>query len=91
MLIPPIFQRFFQALELWLVDRAVLPIENSLGGSIHRNYDLMLRHKVHIVGEVQLPVHHCLLALPGTKIENLVRVMSHPQVNCFTPICFFFM
>uniref|UniRef100_A0A0D3FVI8 Arogenate dehydratase n=1 Tax=Oryza barthii TaxID=65489 RepID=A0A0D3FVI8_9ORYZ len=64
---------------LWIADRAVLPVENSLGGSIHRNYDLLLRHRLHIVGEVQLPVHHCLMALPGVRKECLTRVMSHPQ------------
>lgn len=69
----------FQAVELWIADRAVLPVENSLGGSIHRNYDLLLRHRLHIVGEVQLPVHHCLLALPGVRKELLTRVISHPQ------------
>lgn len=70
-----------QAVEQWLVERAVLPIENSLGGSIHRNYDLLLRHRLHIVGEVQLPVTHCLLALPGSSISGLTKVMSHPQVR----------
>ncbi|CAI9776421.1 unnamed protein product [Fraxinus pennsylvanica] len=39
------FDTAFEAVEKWLVDRAVLPIENSLGGSIHRNYDLLLRHR----------------------------------------------
>lgn len=73
------FEAAFQAVELWLVDRAVLPIENSLGGSIHRNYDLLLRHRLHIVGEVQLAVHHCLLGIPGVKKEELLRVVSHPQ------------
>ncbi|KAJ0989873.1 hypothetical protein J5N97_008229 [Dioscorea zingiberensis] len=51
---------------------AAASVENSLGGSIHRNYDLL-----HIVGEVQLPVHHCLLALPGVRKEYLTSVMSH--------------
>lgn len=69
-----------QAVELWLVDKAVLPIENSVGGSIHRNYDLLLRHRLHIVGEVQLVVNHCLLGLPGVRKEELKRVVSHPQV-----------
>ncbi|XP_047966648.1 arogenate dehydratase 2-like [Salvia hispanica] len=73
------FDTAFQAVEKWLVDRAVLPIENSLGGSIHRNYDLLLRHRLHIVGEVKLSIRHCLLASPGVKIENLKRVLSHPQ------------
>ncbi|TYI12723.1 hypothetical protein ES332_A08G007700v1 [Gossypium tomentosum] len=73
------FEVAFQAVELWIADRAVLPVENSLGGSIHRNYDLLLRHRLHIVGEVQLPVHHCLLALPGVRTEYLTRVISHPQ------------
>lgn len=73
------FEAAFKAVELWIVDRAVLPIENSLGGSIHRNYDLLLRHRLHIVGEVQLAVNHCLLGLPGVRKEELKRVLSHPQ------------
>lgn len=70
---------FFQAVELWLVDKAVLPIENSVGGSIHRNYDLLLRHRLHIVQEVHLHVNHCLLGVPGVTKEQIKRVLSHPQ------------
>ncbi|KAL0407256.1 UNVERIFIED_CONTAM: Arogenate dehydratase/prephenate dehydratase 1, chloroplastic [Sesamum latifolium] len=73
------FEAAFKAVELWLVDKAVLPIENSVGGSIHRNYDLLLRHRLHIVGEVKLIVNHCLLGLPGVRKEELKRVLSHPQ------------
>uniref|UniRef100_A0A7N0R8Y1 Arogenate dehydratase n=1 Tax=Kalanchoe fedtschenkoi TaxID=63787 RepID=A0A7N0R8Y1_KALFE len=73
------FDTAFEAVERWLVDRAVLPIENSLGGSIHRNYDLLLRHRLHIVGEVKLQIRHCLLANVGVKVENLRRVLSHQQ------------
>ncbi|KAI9076138.1 hypothetical protein K1719_041836 [Acacia pycnantha] len=73
------FDTAFEAVERWLVDRAVLPIENSLGGSIHRNYDLLLRHRLHIVGEVKYAVRHCLLANLGVKLEDLKRVLSHPQ------------
>ncbi|KAL3627468.1 ADP,ATP carrier protein [Castilleja foliolosa] len=73
------FEAVFKAVELWLVDKAVLPIENSVGGSIHRNYDLLLFHRLHIVGEVGLTVNHCLLGLPGVRKEELKRVLSHPQ------------
>ncbi|KAJ4730047.1 Arogenate dehydratase [Melia azedarach] len=73
------FEDAFKAVELWLADKAVLPIENSSGGSIHRNYDLLLRHRLHIVGEVQLAPNFCLLALPGVRAEQLKRVLSHPQ------------
>lgn len=73
-----------QAVELWLADKAVLPIENSVGGSIHRNYDLLLRHRLHIAGEVQLIVNHCLLGLPGVRKEELKRVLSHPQVIIYS-------
>ncbi|MED6168634.1 Arogenate dehydratase 2 [Stylosanthes scabra] len=75
----PQFENAFQKVERWLVDRAVLPIENSLGGSIHRNYDLLLRHRLHIVGEVKYAVHHCLMANHGVELEDLKRVLSHPQ------------
>ncbi|CAK9146861.1 unnamed protein product [Ilex paraguariensis] len=73
------YEATFKAVELWLVDKAVLHIEHSVGGSIHRNYDLLLRHRLHIVGEVQLLVNHCLLGLPGVRKEELKRVLSHPQ------------
>ncbi|XP_073028162.1 arogenate dehydratase/prephenate dehydratase 1, chloroplastic-like isoform X2 [Primulina eburnea] len=73
------FEAAFTAVELWLVDKAVLPIENSVGGSIHRNYDLLLRHRLHIVGEVRLVVNHSLLGLPGVRKEELKCVLSHPQ------------
>ncbi|KAF5458331.1 hypothetical protein F2P56_022366 [Juglans regia] len=73
------FEDAIKAVELWLADKAVLPIENSSGGSIHRNYDLLLRHRLHIVGEVQLAFNLCLLALPGVRAEHLKRVISHPQ------------
>jgi prephenate dehydratase len=73
------FDEAFQAVSQASCSHGVLPIENSLAGSIHRNYDLMLQHDLHIVGEYPLRVQHCLLALHGTKIEDLRTVHSHPQ------------
>ncbi|XP_047164740.1 arogenate dehydratase/prephenate dehydratase 1, chloroplastic-like [Vigna umbellata] len=69
----------FKSVESWLVDKAVLPIESCIAGSIHRNYDLLIRHKLHIVGELHLLIKHCLLGLKAVKKEDLTSVMSHPQ------------
>lgn len=69
-----------KAVERWLADRAIVPIENSLGGSIHRNYDLLLHHKLEVVGEVYYSVRYCLLANHGVEIADLKRVLSHPHV-----------
>nr|POE46520.1 isoform 2 of arogenate dehydratase/prephenate dehydratase 1, chloroplastic [Quercus suber] len=77
---------YFIAIELWLVDKAILPIENSVGGSIHRNYDLLLRHRLNIVGKVQLQVNHCLLGLSGVRKEEIKNVLSHPQATLIMAI-----
>lgn len=73
------FEVAFQALSQWMAERAVLPIENSIGGSIHAVYDLLMRYRLHIIGETSLAINHCLVALPGTQKTDLKRVMSHPQ------------
>jgi arogenate/prephenate dehydratase len=73
------FEDVFDAVEHGPANYGVLPIENSIGGSIHRNYDLLLEHQIPIVGEVELPVIHHLLALPGASLDKLKRVYSHPQ------------
>lgn len=73
------FDAAFAAVTAEAVDFGLLPIENSLAGSIHRNYDLLLQHDLHIVGERYLRVQHCLIAPPGAALAGLRRVISHPQ------------
>ena len=73
------FEEVFAAVESGKATHGILPIENSIGGSIHRNYDLLVQHELPIVGEVELQVSHNLLALPGTRLEDITRVYSHPQ------------
>jgi prephenate dehydratase len=73
------FEDVFVAVRDGQVDCGVVPIENSIGGSIHRNYDLLVAHELPIQAEIELPVVHQLLALPGTTIGQLRRVYSHPQ------------
>ncbi|XP_047978553.1 arogenate dehydratase/prephenate dehydratase 1, chloroplastic-like [Salvia hispanica] len=68
-----------QAVEKGCAEEAVIPIENSIGGSVHTNYDLLLRHTLHVVGETHLFVDHCLLALPLAAKHHLTCVFSHPQ------------
>lgn len=75
----PAFEDVFHAVETGRATCGVLPIENSIGGTIHRNYDLLVQHELKIVGEVELQVIHCLAALPETRFEDLTQVYSHPQ------------
>jgi arogenate/prephenate dehydratase len=73
------FEDVFDAVRTGRVSHGILPIENSVGGSIHRNYDLLLEHDLPIVAETELAIVHNLLALPGTSLEAIKRVFSHPQ------------
>jgi prephenate dehydratase len=75
----PSFEDCFRAVASMECDYACLPIENSLGGSIHENYDLMLRYDLTIVGEHEFRVKHCLLAKPGVKRGDIKYAISHPQ------------
>jgi prephenate dehydratase len=73
------FEAVFDACSQLECDSGVIPIENSLAGSIHQNYDLLLRRNLWITGEHFLRVRHCLITLPGVQKSDLSRVISHPQ------------
>ncbi|MGD0617887.1 MAG: prephenate dehydratase [Bryobacteraceae bacterium] len=75
------FQRFdevFRALTDKNVDTAVIPIENTLAGSVHENYDHLLEYDVRIVGETNVRIVHNLIAPPGVRLRDIRRVFSHP-------------
>ena len=75
----PWFDDAFDAVEHGHCDYGMLPIENSLAGSIHVNYDLLLKHNLHIVGEIKLRIVHNLLVNKGVTAENVRQVHSHPK------------
>jgi prephenate dehydratase len=73
------FEDVFAAVASGKATHGILPVENSIGGTIHRNYDLLLENDLPIVGEVTLPITHNLMALPGTSLKEVRRILSHPQ------------
>jgi prephenate dehydratase len=72
------FEEMFQSVATGDADCCVTPIENSLAGSIHRNYDLLLSSGLTILGETFLRIVHNLIAPPGTTLGDVRRVYSHP-------------
>jgi prephenate dehydratase len=75
----PSFEMVFQSVEQGKVKYGVIPIENSLAGSIHQNYDLLLKYHLRIVGEKNLRVSHNLIAHPNASLRQIRRIYSHPQ------------
>jgi len=72
------FDELFDSVVEEKADRALVPIENSLHGSIHENYDRLKSRPLHIVGETQLRIRQCLIARPGCSVGMIRRVASHP-------------
>lgn len=73
------FAQLLQAVLDGAIDYAMQPIENTTAGVINDAYDLLARLDLHLVGEAVLKVEHCLAALPGTGLDDIRRVYSHPQ------------
>ncbi len=72
-------RKVFEAVEVGRCDLGLVPMDNSQAGSINETYDLFLKHGLHLVGETLVRVDHCLASLPGTAMDDLVEVVSHPQ------------
>jgi 3-deoxy-7-phosphoheptulonate synthase len=73
------FRTVFKEVKEGNSDFGVIPLENALTGSIHENYDLLLKYDVRIVGEITLRIVHALIGHPETEFEDIKRVISHPQ------------
>lgn len=73
------FRDAMESIEEGSADFAVLPIENSSAGAVSQVYDLLVEFENYIVGEIVIPIHHTLVGIPGTKLEEIERVYSHPQ------------
>jgi prephenate dehydratase len=72
------FDQVFAALAAGNVDAAVVPLENTLAGSVHDNFDLLLKYPFEITAETSVRVIHNLIAPPGTSFESVRNVYSHP-------------
>ena len=75
------FQKFedvFRALTSGQIDAAVIPIENTLHGSVHENYDHLLNYDVRIAAETNVRIVHNLIAPAGVRFKDIRRVFSHP-------------
>ena len=72
------FEEMFAAVSNGAADAAAAPIENSLAGSVHKNYDLLMEHDLTIIGETNVRIVHHLIAPRGVSLLQLKRVHSHP-------------
>jgi prephenate dehydratase len=75
----PAFEAVFSELTKGRITDALLPVENSLAGTIHENFDHLARFPVQIAGEAILRIQHCLLIPQGTRSSDVTTVISHPQ------------
>jgi prephenate dehydratase len=74
----PTFEALFSAVDEGAADCVLAPVENTLAGSVHRAYDLILASSLHIVAEVVIPIRHFLIGCPGSSFEKIRTVESHP-------------
>jgi prephenate dehydratase len=74
----PTFDALYTSIEDGVADYVAAPIENSLAGSVHRSFDLLLDSGLQIKSEIVLPIVHCLIGIPGAEMEQIKQVESHP-------------
>ena len=74
----PTFEAAFSAINDGVADYILAPIENSLAGSVHRSFDLLVDSRLNILAEVIIPIAHNLIAAPGSSLDEITMVESHP-------------
>ena len=72
------FEALYSSIIDGVADYILAPIENSLAGSVHRSYDLLISSGLHIQSEVVIPIAHYLIGLPAATFERITQVSSHP-------------
>ena len=72
------FEALYTSIQDGVADYILAPIENSLAGSVHRSYDLLITSGLHIQAEVVIPIVHNLIGVPGATFERITQVSSHP-------------
>lgn len=75
----PRFEDLFEAVSSGRARKGVVPIENTLAGSVHACYDLLAKHTVSVVAETVVRIEHALIAPPGIALQSVRRVLSHPM------------
>lgn len=73
------FQEVTESVAAGRTDYGILPVENTLAGSINDSYDLLQRHALYVVAEEAIPVDHCLAAIEKIPLHEIKRIYSHPQ------------
>jgi chorismate mutase/prephenate dehydratase len=73
------FRDVFESVKRLGVDAGVVPVENSIEGSVNQNYDLFFNYDLKVCGEVIVKIAHCLIANPGASLDQIKTVYSHPQ------------
>lgn len=73
------FDKVFESVQSDISDFGVLPVENSCAGSVSKVYDLILKYRYYIVGEIDLPIEYCLCAIPQSDMSDIELVLSHEQ------------
>jgi prephenate dehydratase len=74
----PTFESLFSSIEEGRADLILAPLENTLAGPVLRCYDLIYQSSLRMIGEVVLRIGHCVIGCPGSSIEGLRRIQSHP-------------